>query len=210
MKERIGKSAILDFHLAELGVEQNGEGNLIVKRIEMYVKVDVYLILVFVSCACRATLFCGEGEYIIHVNRTLYCVDCLDCLDWPPGLYPKFDCVGVVIYNASTDSEWDFCQTGYYKVSRGYDACLECKKCQNGLYLKKCEVDQNSVCNFKTMEFIMKDDHTVMTADAYIDKRSMRQFIIVISVCLIITCTFVLYVFSDFFKKLKAVIVKIL
>ena len=73
------------------------------------------------------------------------------------------------------------------------------KKCQDELYLKKCEVDQNSVCDFKT-EFIVKDDHAVMTADAYIDERSTRQFIIVISVCWsIITNTFVLYVFSDYF-----------
>ena len=63
-----------------------------------------------------------------------------------------------------------FCQSGYYKVSHGYDACLECEKCQNGLYLKKCDFNQNSVCDFKMVEFIMKDDRRVTTADAHIDK----------------------------------------
>ena len=152
----------------------------------MYVKV-VYLIFVSVSCAYGASLFCDEGKYVIHVNHTLHYVDCPDC---PPGLQPKFDCVGVVIYNASIDSECDFCQSGYYKISHGYDACLECEKCEDGLYLKKYDVNQNSVCNFEMVKFIAKDDHTVTTADAYIE-RLMRQFIIVISVCLIIIiCTF--------------------
>ena len=103
------------------------------------------MMLIFVShdYAAAGRLTCCEGHYIIRDNDTVHCVECPDC---HAGMQPKFDCVRVVIYNASIDSECVACRSGYYKVLHEYAACVECQKCKDGLYLKKCNMDEDSEC----------------------------------------------------------------